>query len=335
MHIPSPAIGTRPVDVRSETAARMADAAVNFLASLSPDESASACFRLDSPERLKWDYRPRERVGLPLQAMNASQRKLAYTLLASGLSRAGQAKALTIMGLEAVLGELEGPNRRYDRDPDLYYISVFGQPADDTPWGWRIEGHHLSLNYLIVKGSEIGPTPNFFGANPAEVPSGPLAGLRTLAPEEDQARRLLNALDSDQRRRTVIDEEAPPDILTDNDPRVNLDEPLGLAYGEMTTDQQGLFMDLVVLYVRRIPPDVADACLNRIEKAGRAHICFAWAGSEERGRPHYYRLHGPSFFAEYDNTQNDANHIHSVWRDVANDWGEDLLKDHYRGSHRG
>jgi hypothetical protein len=340
---PAAAVDTA-VELESETARRMAEAATTFLASLSADQRERASFPVASDERRNWHYIPRERQGLAFKDMDASQVQLAHALLSSGLSRRGYAKAVTIMSLEKVLGELEGTVRRFPRDPELYYVTLFGTPSDDAPWGWRVEGHHVSVNVLVAGGQRIAPTPNFFGANPAKVPGEGatgyphpgavpgLTGLRVLAAEEDLARRLLAALDGGRRERAILDPEAPGDILTRSERYVKPDTPAGVAAGDMTDGQSHLLMDLVGEYVGRMPEDVADTRMNQIEKAGRAHIHFAWAGPQEVGKPHYYRLQGPSFLVEYDNTQNNANHIHSVWRDFAGDWGEDLLAGHYARS---
>jgi hypothetical protein len=316
------------------TAQRMIEATGLFLDSLTREQRAKALFQVDSSERMNWDYRPHERPGLSLKEMDSSQQKLAYALLASGLSYPGNIKALRVMSLEKILRELEGPSSPIIRDPDLYYVTIFGTPSDELPWAWRIEGHHLSINYLIVHGKEIAVTPNFFGANPARVAHGPLSDLRILATEEDRARHLFLSLDDAQRARAIINAEAPADIITDNEIRVKMDGPVGLAVSQMDEDQEKLLMKLVREYISRVPEDIAEKRMNEIEKEGKKYIHFAWAGFKEPGKPHYYRLHGPSFFVEYDNTQNNANHIHTVWRDIKNDWGEDLLKRHYQKSHQ-
>jgi hypothetical protein len=317
----------------TKTAQKITEAALKFLAGLEQEQRSRVLFPLESPERLNWDYRPVERAGLALKDMDSAQQQLLYALLAGGLSRSGNMKALGIMSLEKVLKALEGTGGRHARDPLLYYICVFGDPSPESPWGMRVEGHHLSINFLIQKGGEIAPTPNFFGANPAYVTQGSLKGVRVLAAEEDRGRLLLDSLDDEQQKRAIKDKEAPADIITGWEPRVKMDAPEGLAVSEMTRDQDRLLMELVNTYTGRMPRDVADAHLNRIEKEGIKYIHFAWAGSTVKGRPHYYRLHGPSFLVEYDNTQDNANHIHSVWRDLRNDWGEDLLKEHYTMSH--
>jgi hypothetical protein len=336
MHIP---LFPRPpvtAGAGSETARRMLDAALLFLGALTSEQKNKALYSLSSEERLNWHYIPRPRQGLSFKEMDGSQQKFAHALISSGLSREGYAKAMTILGLEAILKEIERPAWRFVRDPDLYYLTFFGTPSIESPWGWRVEGHHLSLNFLIVGGSQIAPAPNFFGSNPAEVPEGyRLAGLRVLAREEDLARQLLLSMNKDQRPRTMIASEAPGDIVTRAAKRIQMDNPVGVAVSEMEAEQKRILFNLVAEYLYRMPEDVACARMNQIEKEGSSHIHFGWAGSEKHGAAHYYRLHGPSFLVEYDNTQNNANHIHTVWRDLKNDWGEDLLQHHYMESHKG
>lgn len=336
MHIPSSTQPMTTMEAESETARRMFEAATLFLESLKIDQRNQTIYPLSSEERLNWHYVPRPRQGLSLGEMDGSQQKFAHALISSGLSRDGYAKAMTIMGLETILKELEGPNRRFARDPDLYYLTLFGTPSNESPWGWRVEGHHLSLNFLITGARQIAPTPNFFGANPAQVPEGcRLSGLRALALEEDMARELLASLEKKQRVRTIVDLDAPPDLVTQAARRIKLDAPAGLPVSEMKAKQKKILLDLISIYLHRMPEDVAYSRMNQIEKEGTVHIYFAWAGAEKHGLPHYYRLQGPSFLVEYDNTQDNANHIHTVWRDPRNDWGEDLLLRHYSKSHQG
>jgi hypothetical protein len=322
-----------PVGPESKTALAMTEAGAVFLASLTRDQVALALRPLESEERLNWDYRPRPRQGLSLKMMNSYQQKLALALLSAGLSPRGLGKALGIMALEKVLHDLEGPGGGFQRDPDLYYFTIFGGPHLQEAWAWRVEGHHLSLNFLIMAGERVASAPSFFGANPARVIQGPLTGWRLLPAEEDLARRLLLGLGENQRSQALLEAAAPADILTGNDALVNLESPIGLPYGDMTADQQHTLMSLILEYAARLPEEVADVRLNRIDREGRKFIHFAWAGSAKPGEPHYYRIHGPGFLIEYDNTQNQANHIHSVWRDLRHDWGEDLLASHYAKSH--
>jgi len=323
----------------SATAEHMRKACADLLDSLNPDQRRRILFPFDDAERLRWSYLPvelYEHHGLLLRDMDHKQRRLAYALLESGLSPMGYDKATSIMGLETILGELErresGGN--YVRDPRRYFFSVFGDPTGKEPWGWRAEGHHISFQYTIVNTDFIAPTPSFLGANPAEVPYGEHKGVRTLPREEDLARRLLKALDSDLKSRTLISATAPADILTHDTPRVQLNVREGLAAESMATDQRELFIELVREYIDRLPDELSSIERKKIERAGIQDIHFAWMGAEERGKPHYYRIHGPSFLVEYDNTQNNANHIHTVWRNIQDDFGLDLLALHYKqGGH--
>ena len=334
IHRRSPKKSSATVIGSSETALRMAEAATTFLASLAVEQRTRVMFPVKSEERFIWHYIPRERRGISFKEMESSQQKLAHRLIATGLSANGYSTALAIMSLETVLKEIEGPSRRFERDPDLYYITLFGLPGDISPWGWRFEGHHISLNFLLLSGRQVASAPNFLGANPAEVPQGyPLSGFRALPAEEDLARQLLASLKSTQRLKGIIDGEAPPDILTRAEAHAKMDAPVGLSASEMTVSQQRILTDLILTYVNRMPDDVAHRQMEQIEKDGKKYIHFAWAGREERAKPHYYRLHGPGFLVEYDNTQNNANHIHSVWRDLRNDWGEDFLRRHYQQTH--
>lgn len=320
---------------QTNTVQRMAEAAGNFLASLdAAGRQKTVIDFADSAERENWHYVPRARVGLPLKEMDEHQRALAHALVATGVSASGYEKVSTIIALEPILAELEGAGRRFQRDPELYYVSIFGEPGGDAPWGWRFEGHHVSLNHTIVEGRMLGSTPLFFGSNPAEVRHGEQTGLRALRAEEDLGRQLLRELDGEQKAVAVVSAEAPRDILTTNAPHVR-DEiaPKGLGRADMSAAQCQILDALIEVYVQRLPEAVAAAEWTRLKAADLQAAHFAWAGAEERGGPHYYRVQGPSFLAEYDNTQNDANHIHAVWRDLHNDFGEDLLRRHYRQSH--
>ena len=322
----------------SETAEVMKDACVRFLDSLTPALRRKANLDFDSPERRHWHYFPREmfeRKGVSLKEMNSRQGKAAFKLLASGLSYAGYQKVTAIIGLEKTLGEIERllGESRLVRDPQLYFFCVYGDPATQKPWSWRAEGHHISLNFTIADGQWIAPNPLFLGANPAEVRSGPQHGLRILAKEEDLARNLLAALNAEQKRHAILSPTAPPDILTRALPQVELAGAEGLPVGSMTSEQRQILALLIHQYIDRLPNELAAIELKKLNEAGLEAVHFAWAGAEERGKPHYYRLHGPFFLVEYDNTQNNANHIHTVWRDPQNDFGVDLLHLHYKQQH--
>lgn len=308
----------------------MAQAAIDFLASLTPQQQTKITFDFADIERTNWGFVPRPRAGLSIKVMTPEQRLLAHALLASGLSQRGYSKALTIMSLEGVLAALE-QGRGPVRDPELYYLSIFGQPGGEEPWGWRVEGHHLSLNFSSAGIYTPSVTPSFFGSNPGEVRQGPRTGTRVLGTEEDLARRLVHSLDDGQRRQAIVMDEAPHDIL--NLPGRSLQtSPEGLAAGQMTKEQSALLVQLIQEYLGRHRPDIADADWARIQNSGLETVCFAWAGSIEYSKPHYYRVQGATFVLEYDNTQNNGNHVHSVWRDSENDFGVDLLRQHYEQS---
>jgi hypothetical protein len=244
------------------------------------------------------------------------------------------------MDLETVLKALEAAQRAagpqpprgtpLERDPLKYFISFFGTPSDKNTWGWRIEGHHVSLHFTLVNGTLVASSPSFFGSNPAEVREGPKQGLRILGAEEDAARALLESLDAPQRAKAIVDVTAPGDMLTMANVDITPLAPAGLPAGAMTAAQRELLMKLVEVYAGAMADDIAADRLARLRKAGLEQIAFAWAGETGRGRKHYYRIQGPTFLVEYDNTQNDANHIHSVWRDFNGDFGRDLLREHLR-----
>jgi len=309
-------------------AEEMAEAANDFLAALTPEQKAKATFDLNDAERSNWNFVPLVRKGLTFKDMTPGQRLLGQALLNSALSQRGYMKATTIMSLDDVLKEMEhgsGPVR----DPELYYVSIFGKPDAAGTWGWRVEGHHLSLNFTIVDGKDITVTPSFFGSNPGEVRVGPRAGLRVLGAEEDLGRQLVRSLDDGQKKIAIYTNTSPREVITGNDRKAHALTPTGLVAAKMNTAQQNLLRQIIEEYVRNYRPELADEDLKNIEKGGWDGIFFAWAGGVEPGRGHYFRVQGPTFLMEFDNTQNDANHIHTVWRDLKNDFGGDLLREHY------
>ena len=319
----------------TRTARQMTEAASAFLYTLTPEQRQKATFALDSDERKNWHFTPRPRKGLHRGEMDGAQLEAADALIASSVSEKAYKQTRAIMEHELILGDIErrAGMMRFDRDPDLYFFSVFGIPGEDGPWGWRVEGHHVSLNFTVVNGEIVSPTPSFLGANPAEVKHGPHKGLRILVEEEDLARSLYLGLDQHQRRQATIYPVAPPEFITRASRRVEIEEPAGLAAELMSADARDTLVALIKVYIQRKPSEVADNALRKIEAEGISSIHFGWAGTEYRDQGHYYRIQGPSFFVEYDNTQNDANHIHSVWRDIHDDWGVDVLQEHYRQDH--
>jgi len=316
---------------RTEAAPPITENAGRFLASLTPEQAQKARFTFADDERLNWHFIPKERKGLPLREMTPPQKHLAMSLLNSALSQRGFTKATSIMSLEDILRQLEKDDGER-RNPEKYYFSIFGDPSEKGTWGFRVEGHHLSLNFTLINGRVVG-SPNFYGTNPAEVREGPRKGLRVLHAEEDLGRDLLASLTPEQKGVAIIDKEAYKDILTMASRKASIEgPPKGLQATKLNARQRTLLNTLIEEYTRNMPDDVAQAREALIKKAGN-DIFFAWAGVEQKGGPHYYRIQAPDFLIEYDNTQNGANHIHSVWREFKGDWGDDLLAQHYKASH--
>lgn len=340
---------------KARSAEAMAKAAQAFLATLSADQKAKATFSFSDDQRFDWHFVPLDRKGLPLKEMSDTQRKAAMDLLKSALSAKGYTKATSIISLEPVLAQLEGPNRRFPRDPQLYYITIFGDPAKNDSWGWRFEGHHISQNFTVAKGKLIVDAPAFFGTNPAMVLDGPQKGVRVLGNEEDLGRSLMLALDEKQRKQAIYDPKAPADIISFDKRQASPLEKQGIKASELNAKQFAMLEKVVDEYINNVPDDVAAARHAKFKGAKKDEIFFAWSGPVEKAagaykleshdmktpitteqaksfQGHYYRIQTPTFLIEYDNTQNNANHIHSVWRDFSGDWGRDLLAEHYRTS---
>ena len=334
------AVGSMVAAERSSTA--MATAGARFLAALTPEQRQQATFAFaNAEERLHWHFIPTEmfaRKGLLVRDMSAAQRALAHDLLKAGLSQRGYLTASQIMDLETILGGLEqteraargGRGNALERDPGKYFFSIFGTPSPRETWSWRVEGHHVSLHFTVVNGALVAASPSFFGSNPAEVREGPKKGTRILAAEEDAARALVGALDVSQRSKAIFNTDAPSDMLTMANVNITPLSPVGIGSDALTAGQRDLLMKLIDVYTGYMAADIAADRTARFKKAGVEKIGFAWAGSTEKGAKHYYRIQGPTFLVEYDNTQNDGNHIHSVWRDFDGDFGRDLLREHLK-----
>lgn len=315
----------------AHAASLMTECANRFLAGLDDNQRGKATFAFDADERMNWHFIPKERKGLPLREMRPYQQHLASALLAAGLSQTGYIKAVTIMSLEEVLRIAENDSGE-NRNPGKYYFSVFGTPSDSGAWGYRVEGHHLSQNYTVVNGKVV-DGPSFFGANPAEVRQGPRKGLRTLPQEDDLGTELIHLLDEQQQKIAIVDPTAYKDILTAASRKAALQgQPSGLSGSKMNATQFDALMALMEAYAHNVPGEVAENRIAQINQAGR-NIYFAWSGGINRGDQHYYRVQTPLFLIELDDTQDNANHIHSVWRDLNGDFGQDLLQQHYQASH--
>jgi hypothetical protein len=308
----------------------MRGAAAAFTAALDDDQRAELAASLDEPGYRQWSYLPGSRDGVPLAAMSAEQREVAMALLDAGCGTAGARTARAVIELDLVRRQLGGGDPR--PGDDRFWFRVFGSPAD-AAWAWRVNGHHLAVHVAVV-GHEVAVTPSFFGSEPATVTSGPHRGLRVLTVEEDLARELLTSLDEEQRRKAVDSATAPPDILTRHDPVA--DPALlgrGIGHGELDGTQQARLGGLVRHYFGRAAEPAAAAAWDEVVAAGLDEVRFSWAGGARPGEGHYYSVLGPTFLLEYDNTQDQANHIHSVWRDLRHDWGDDLLARHYAEGH--
>ena len=324
-----------------DAAADMVEAAQRFLASLSEEQRAKATFKMDADHRDGWFFVPDKfikphgkRFGASIKDMTQQQRLLAHALLASATSSDGYRAATTIMTLEAMLHELE--NKNPIRDPELYYVSIFGEPKEGGTWAWRFEGHHLSINVAIAKGKLFSVTPSFFGTNPARARGGALDGLEVLDEEQDLARELVKSLSEAQRKLAIIASDAPADIITKQDRKADREAFLpakGIPFAKLEPAQQEKLLDLLALYATKYRPEIVAEIDGRKPIDGKRDLHFAWAGGLERGEGHYYRIQSDQFLFEYDNTQNGANHVHAVWRDFDGDFGRDLLKEHHEAAH--
>ncbi|MCB1230162.1 MAG: DUF3500 domain-containing protein [Verrucomicrobiae bacterium] len=315
-----------------DAAAAMAKAANDWLETLDAQQRETATFEVTDADRTNWHFIPKPfegegmRGGLPMRDMRQDQRALAFALISTGMSHQGFVTATQIMSLEQVLWEME--NHSPKRSPEMYYLSIFGEPGSKA-WGWRIEGHHMSINFTVADGKVASGTPLFFGSNPAEILEGPRKGLKVLGPEEDLGRAFAMSLSDEQKKQAVIADKAPKDVLSEALPEVESLGQEGIPFTALTDDQKKAIRELIDIYVRRVRPEIADDEMKAIEAAGIDKIVFAWAGEFEDTKPQYYRIQGPTFLLEYANTQNGANHVHAVWRDFKGDFGRDVLREHF------
>ncbi|WP_229219123.1 DUF3500 domain-containing protein [Dyadobacter sediminis] len=326
-------------DMKDEKLAKqMSEAAGSFLKTLNDDQKKTAVVPFSDLSRFDWHFTPRTRKGLALKYMNAAQRRAAMAMVQLVLSPEGYSKAEQIIDLENVLRVVESrPANDTYRDPENFAFLIFGNPGSSDPWGWRVEGHHLSLHFSSVNG-EITYTPSFMGSNPGKVLADvPQKGKRILKSEQDLAFELLHSMNASQHEKAVLAEQSPNEIFTSNSRKASLDKMEGIPMSEMNSEQKDLFKKLIMAYLDRYHVTLKNQQWDKLEKADIDKIHFAWMGDKEAviGANHgqYYRIHGPGFLIEYDNTQNGGNHIHTVVRDLANDFGEDLLRTHYEKAH--
>jgi hypothetical protein len=310
---------------------RMRAAALALVATLEPSQHDALASSLADEAFREWSYLPGPRPGLPLADLGSPQRQAALHLLDTGCSVGGARTARDVIELDHLRRELGGgaPAPGDDR----FLFRVFGDPRRDPAWAWRVNGHHLAVQVTVV-GDAVSVTPSFFGAEPATVPSGPRGGLRVLSVEEELGRELLTSLDAGQRSVAVTSDTAPPDVLTRSDPVADTSlVAAGIGHDDLHPGQQQLLERLVRHYFDRTPEALAERAWADVVDAGLEAVRFAWAGGARPGEGHYYSVLGPTFLLEYDNTQDGANHVHSVWRDLRHDWGSDLLARHYAAAH--
>lgn len=291
------------------------------LASLDEEQKKKATFAYDDKELYNWHFIPRPRKGVSLRELNKEQKAAVTELLRVSLSKVGVKTVNDVRSLEAILAEIEGPNRRFPRDPQLYFVSVFGKPAEKGKWAWRFEGHHLCLNYALDGHTLTSSTPLFFGANPAEVMSGPKKGLRALGSVEDIARQLVTGLNEEQKA-VAIGKEKPTEVEATQSPTYNADLPKGLTIGELDKDQKKLFRKLVGQHIKHLDDGTRKALRKKILGKGKlAQTQFVWRGGTKPGEGHSYLVHSPDFVISYANFQNDAKHVHSGFRALEGEFG--------------
>lgn len=307
----------------------------NFLGTLSPTLKSRVQYGFDDAERFTWNFVPIKRNGLTFYDFSDRQRQAAMTLLKSSLSEHGYQKAIAIIALESILKVVEkrSPDDHY-RDPMNYHFTVFGTPDESKPWAWRFEGHHLSLNFTLLNGTIVSSTPSFFGANPGIVKEGDSKGQQVLKQETNLGFELVNSFTPEQRKTVLISETAPDEIITGNTRKAVPLTPDGLRFKMMSVDQQKIMLQLLDVYVKNYAFGFSSKLMEKIKKAGIENLSFAWAGSLKPGIGHYYRIQGPMLLIEYDNTQGNANHVHTMVRDLNDDFAEDILREHYAKEHK-
>ncbi|MCW5515934.1 DUF3500 domain-containing protein [Muriicola sp. Z0-33] len=309
-----------------------------FLNSLQDDLKSKAVFEIDEEERYNFNYVPIVRKGPTFHDFTKPQKAAALELLKASLSENGFNKSKEIMALENILIQIEKnkfrmPDGSPMRDPLNYHFSIFGKPAPDQFWGWRFEGHHLSLNFTSAEGKIISATPSFMGSNPGVVMEGEHKGKEVLRSETQLGLELINALSESQSEKAIFSNTAPREIITGNQRKVKAIERKGIPFTELNEKQKEMFLQLLEVYIGNYVFEFSETFRAKIANAGHDNLYFAWAGDTVKGRPHYYRIHGPMLLIEYDNIQNNANHVHTVVRDLNNDFAEDLLRQHYNQKH--
>lgn len=304
--------------------------------SLSKEQQSTTLFPFLTEERFNFHFVPKERKGITINELNEVQKTAVVDLLRACLSEKTFQQTQDIRRLDAILKVLEKRNEDdHYRDTGNYHLSIFGIPANNTIWGWRFEGHHISFSFSFNQQKMVSGTPGFLGSNPSIVLEGKEKGKQVLKDETDMALALLHSLNAQQMQQVLLSKEAPRDIISFNKRTATTENIIGISYASLTTQQQQFFLQLVSVYVHRFTKLFAEDMLKQIQEAGLENLRFAWAGKTDAGpgNPHYYSIKGPTILIEYDNTQNNANHVHSVIRDLKYDFGGDALLEHYQKQH--
>ncbi len=326
-----PALPAPPESSSAPAVALAMRTAASALAAATPAaEQSRLMFAFDDSLRANWHYTPRTRTGIALKDMGVAQRAAARALLEAPLSASGLTTVQDVMALESVLRDLEAFSSL--RIPENYAIAIYGTPAADAAWGWRMEGHHLSLHFTVGSDQVVSTLPQFIGANPAvvtrAVAGGPKAQTRPLGAAEDAARALLASLDARQRAQAVLSAQTYGDLVSRNAAQAQPLEKGGIAVSAMSASQRQALLALIEHFAAQVKPALATVRMQRASNPAFEAVTFAWVGSAQKGQGHYFRIQGEKFLIEYDNSG--GNHVHSVWRDFDGDWGRDVLADHYR-----
>lgn len=321
-----------PFSLKAQVNGHSSSIAMTFIGSLDSSQKARSVFDFEQRSRYEWHYLPAtmaSRQGIPIRELNRTQKQNFYILLKTYLSDKGYAKTTDIMSYEYLLKDLE-PNNR-SRVPENYFVAIYGYPGRDSVWGWKFSGHHLALNFTVVN-NKLSFAPFFFGVSPAEIKDGPKKGNRVIKDEQDLAFELINSFTKEQKSKAIFQQKALSEIVTTNAAHVDALDPVGILAKDITNQQKIILNKLIVAYLSSMPNEIAKIRMKRIAFEDMDEIRFGWAGGFVAGEPHYYRIQGKTFLIEFDNTQDKANHIHSVWRDFNGDFGIDLLKEHYKNS---
>tara|TARA_R110000868_G_C10944758_1_gene767364 strand:- start:2451 stop:3449 length:999 start_codon:yes stop_codon:yes gene_type:complete len=306
--------------------------AIDFFESLNEDQRDKANLAFNDLNRETWHFLPAvsvAREGISLLELDEEQKVLAFNFLKTHLSEAGYKKIQSIISLENILAEISGDP--VYRDPLKYHITIYGNPEKDKIWSWSFEGHHISLNFTISEG-KTSFSPRFLGSNPGMIKKGKRKGERVLNKEEDLAFKLINSMTTEQLKQTIFQTTSFEEIVTRNESKVAPLSSVGIQVKLLDENQQSILVSLIEVYLATIPTNLAKERFRAIKIAEFDDIHFGWAGSTDISKGHYYRIQGDTFLIEFDNTQNNANHVHTVWRDFYGDFGRDLIKEHYDNS---